>query len=111
MTKSKSKKPQPIKMRVWWIPQFPMKRFTVEIPESIAPGSANRMMTRFYMVEHAKLLLKALDNYTWVQFDDKVKPDYCNAGGLEVFEDGEWVEWNNEDGHDISEIMRDEART
>ena len=28
-----------------------------------------------------------------------------NAGGLEVFEDGEWCEWYSEDGLDIKEIM------
>lgn len=39
----------------------------------------------------------------------KIK-DYCNAGGLEVYEsDGEggyeWCEWYNEDGFDVGEIM------
>ena len=31
-----------------------------------------------------------------------------NAGGLEVFEDGEWCEWYNEDGFDIMELMEQE---
>lgn len=32
-----------------------------------------------------------------------------NAGGLEVFENGEWVEYYDEDGRDIMEIMDEEA--
>ena len=28
-----------------------------------------------------------------------------NAGGLEVFEDGEWTEWYNEEGQDIDEAF------
>ena len=31
-----------------------------------------------------------------------------NAQGLEVFEDGEWVEWHDDEDRDFSEVLRDE---
>lgn len=39
------------------------------------------------------------------QYEQSVKPDYCNAGGLNVFEDGEWVEWHNDAGDDIDYLL------
>lgn len=33
----------------------------------------------------------------------------CNVQGLQVQENGEWVEWYNEDGEDISDILREES--
>ena len=31
--------------------------------------------------------------------------------GLEVFEDGEWLEWENEDGDSINDIIREDRLT
>lgn len=53
-------------LRVWWIPRVPMKAFHVEVNT----------------IKEAKLILKTL-----------AEPDFSNAGGLQVFEDGEWLEW------------------
>lgn len=64
-------------LRVWWIPQMPMNPFYVNVESP----------------EQAKFLLEALANYDLFQFENRVKPDYSNAGGLEVFEDGDWSEW------------------
>lgn len=72
-------------LRVWWIPQVPMKSFYREVET----------------VREAKLLLETLADYDIFQFENKVKPDYCNAGGLQVWDGTEWVEWYDEDGHDI----------
>ena len=78
-------------MRVWWVPQIPMKPFRVDVED----------------LAQAKLLIKTLAEYDIFQFENNIKPDYCNAGGLEVFEDGEWVEWESLDsGSDIHEYMR-----
>lgn len=53
-----------------------------------------------------KLVLKALAEYDLFQFNNKIKPDYCNAQGLEcldVEEDGEydssedWVAYDEDD--------------
>lgn len=75
-------------LRVWWIPQVPMDDpFRVEVAT----------------VREAKLLLDTLAKYDIFQFENRIKPDYSNAGGLEVFEDGEWCEWYDEDGNSIDE--------
>ena len=79
--------------RVWWIPQIPMKAFHVDVADLV----------------QAKLLLETLADYDAFQFENNIKPDYCNMGGLEVFEDGEWVEWYDEEtGDNIRDYMRSE---
>lgn len=52
-------------------------------------------------VREAQLLLDTLAQYDIFQLENRIKPDYCNAGGLEVWEDGEWSEWADEEGNDI----------
>lgn len=77
---------QPVKeLRVWWVPQMPMKAFHVPVRD----------------IREAHLILDALARYDTFQFENNIKPDYCNAGGLEEFEGGEWLEWEDEDGNDI----------
>ena len=69
-------KPKTGSLKVWWIPQVPMKAFEVNV--------AN--------VVEGKLLLDALAEYDLFQFKSKVKPDYSNAGGLVVFDGTEWID-------------------
>lgn len=78
------------KLRVWWIPQVPMKAFRVSVAS----------------IDEAKLLLSTLAKYDQFQLDNNIKPDYANAGGLEVLEGCEWNEWHNDDGDSIDDIMR-----
>lgn len=92
-------KASPQKLRVWWIPQVPGKPFHVPVKN----------------VNEAKLLLNTLANYDLFQFENKIKPDYCNAGGLEVYEVtddeakiSEWCEWTNDDGDSIDDVMKKE---
>lgn len=80
-------------LRVWWIPQVPGQLFFVPVAD----------------LARAKFLLTTLARYDLFQFKNNIKPDYANVGGLEVFEDGEWCEWNTEDGEDIGDVMRQEA--
>lgn len=72
-------------LRVWHIPQVPGEAFHVSV------GS----------LEEAIKIVAILIQYDLFQFMQGVKPDYCNANGLEVFEDGEWWEWLSEDGEEI----------
>lgn len=75
-------------LRVWWVPQLPMKAFYVPVE---SPQEATK-------------LLETLARYDLFQYNNNVKPDYANAGGLEVFEDGEWQEWYHpETGEDIDD--------
>jgi len=71
-------------LKIWWIPQVPMKPFFVEV-ESL---------------QEAKKILKILAEYDLFQYKHRVKPDYCNVGGLSIFKDGEWVEWCDEETGD-----------
>jgi len=74
-------------LQVWWIPQVPGKPFQVRVQ---TPAEA-------------KKLLETLAMYDLFQLAERVKGDYANAGGLSVFEDGEWVDWYDEDGQSIDE--------
>lgn len=79
------------KLRVWWIPQIPGSAFTVEVES----------------VMQAHLLVSALADYDRFQFDQHVKPDYSNVGGLVVYDDaeGEWFDWYDEEtGEDFDEF-------
>jgi len=75
-------------LRLWWIPQIPMEQFHYPVPT----------------VEVAIYLWDCLAKYDLFQYEKKVKPDYSNAGGLEVFEDNEWTDWFDEEtGEDFDE--------
>ncbi len=80
-------------LRVWHIPQVPGKPFHVPVA---SPAEA-------------KKVLETLAHYDLFQFANNIKPDYCNAAGLEVYEadagDGEpgWCEWYDEEGFGIDE--------
>jgi stage III sporulation protein SpoIIIAA len=83
-------KPKEIKkgqLRVWHIPQMPMKAFRVYVKTP----------------KDAKAILNVLAIYDLFQFENKIKPDYSNAQGLEVFENGEWSEWEDNYGFDIDD--------
>jgi hypothetical protein len=85
MAKNKAEK----KLRVWWKPQIPMDAsFYVSVKTP----------------EEAKKILDILADYDAFQFNEKIKPDYSNAGGLEELNDGEWTDWYSEDGEDIDEV-------
>lgn len=75
-------------LKVWWIPQIPMKSFEVLVGTK----------------EEAILLLNTLANYDIFQFENKIKPDYCNAGGLVIWEEKEqdWVDWEDGEGNNIN---------
>lgn len=81
-------------LRIWWIPQIPMEPFYFPVQN----------------VEQAHHDLKLLAEYDKFQFEKNIKPDYSNAGGLEVYVedwDGkgnpEWEDWMDETGLDIDE--------
>ena len=72
-------------LRVWWVPQVPMQAFIVHV-DSVADGVK---------------IMDVLADYDIFQYENKVKPDYCNVGGLNVFDasdytdsdEGSWVDW------------------
>jgi len=72
------------KLRVWWIPQMPMTPFYVPV-ESVKDGV---------------LIMDTLAKYDEFELKNKVKPDYSNTGGLELFENNEWCDWYDEETGD-----------
>ena len=87
-------------MQVWWKSQIPMKSFYVEVKT----------------LQEAVVLLRALADYDIFQFENKVKPDYCNTGGLLIWDDsldsdekGEcWCDWyDDETGFDFEEYQEE----
>lgn len=81
-------------LRVWHIPQVPMHCFYVYVRN----------------IKEAQLILNTLAYYDLFQLEYKIKPDYSNVNGLEIYEKGEWCEWENEDGENISDIDIDYDR-
>lgn len=69
------------KMRVWWIPQVGACNEAFHIPVQ--------------SVEEGKKVMDILSAYDAFQLQNRIKPDYCNAGGLEVYnpETGDYEDW------------------
>ena len=83
-------------LKVWWIPQIPGKSFEVRVND----------------IDEAKLLLKTLARYDLFQYENHIKPDYSNAGGLLMYEpecidnDPEypcngWIDWCDDNGEPL----------
>lgn len=79
------------KLQVWWIPQVPGKRFSVDVRNPI----------------EAMKILDVLADYDKFQFDNNIKPDYSNAGGLIEWDPttDEWLDWEDGEGRSIDEVM------
>jgi len=60
--------------KVWYIPQVPMAAFEVEVPD----------------VPSARMVLDALSAFSLFEFENRVKPDYSDAGGIAILDHGEW---------------------
>ena len=75
------------KMRVWWMPQV---------------GANATFYVPVKSVEQAKRLMDVLAAYDCFQWNHHIKPDYCNCGGLQVYdqEADEWNDWYFESGED-----------
>lgn len=81
-------------LKVWWIPQIPGSSFEVPVAS----------------VDEAKKILTVLADYDIFQYENRIKGDYCNAGGLvELTAEGEWIDWEDEDFRSIDEVMQEEA--
>jgi hypothetical protein len=73
-------------LRVYHIPQVPMKPFRVYVKT----------------IQEAKLIMDTLAYYDLFQLEHKIKPDFCNVSGLEVYESDGWGDWYDEEGQDIN---------
>ena len=69
-------------------------------------------MKPFYVpvrdLREAALLLKALADYDRFQFENNIKPDYCNTGGLMQLDEDGWWDWHDEDtGDDFDAYLKE----
>ncbi|MEQ9888872.1 superinfection exclusion protein [Pectobacterium zantedeschiae] len=96
------------KLRVWHIPQVPMKAFKVEVSS----------------VEEGVRMMDALADYDAFQYENNVKPDYCNANGLQMYDesltdqdlidmelDDRWTDWYNDEYDDPREYINDKSQS
>ena len=88
-----------MKLRVWHVPQLPMKSFKVEVAT----------------VEEGVRMMNALADYDLFQYENRIKPDYCNMNGLQMWDEtlteedmrdmelsDKWVDWYNDDFEDLA---------
>ena len=57
-------------------------------------------------IKEAILVDKTLVRYDMFQFENNIKLDYSNAGGLEIYNNNEWQDWEDENGNDFSELRK-----
>ena len=72
-------------LKVWWVPQMPGTAFEVPVDN----------------LEQAAFVVNLLAKYDIFQFQQHIKPDYCNVGGLVVYSGDEWIDWYNDAGDDF----------
>lgn len=100
-----------MKLRVFHIPQVPMKAFYVEVNS----------------VEEGVKLMNTLALYDDFQYKNNVKGDYCNLNGLEMYDESltdqnlidmdakdRWVDWYydvDEDYYDSPEAYLEAIKT
>jgi len=74
-------------LQVFWVPQVPMKAFEVGVSS----------------IEEAVKIMETLADYDAFQYENRIKPDYCNTGWL-----SRWVSDSNGEGNPGWEDWYDE---
>lgn len=72
-------------LRIHWRPQIPCNQFYWPVRD----------------LREAASILDMLAAYDDFQFSIRVKGDYSNSGGLEIFRYGQWEEWESADFDDF----------
>lgn len=83
-----------MKLRVQHFPQIPCKPFEVLVDS----------------LEQAKLIYETLGNYDLFQFDQRIKPDYCNVTIVQEWcmKEQCWFDYYDEDGNDFNDYLRED---
>lgn len=82
------------KLRVWWIPQVGIEEvFYIPIGR----------------VEEGKKVMDLLSAYDAFQLQNRVKPNYTNVGGIELWDETEqeWCDWYMETEDDFFDDVND----
>jgi len=83
-----------MQLQISYIPQVPGKPFTKAVKD----------------LAEAKIVADTLTEFSNFEYENNIKHDYSDALDLEMFEDGEWVTWYDDEGRDFSEWMNDETQ-
>lgn len=69
------------KLRVWWIPQVGADGGSFYIPVDT--------------VEEGRKVMDLLAAYDAFQLQNRIKPNYCNTGGIQMLneDESEWEDW------------------
>jgi len=81
-------------LQVWWIPQIPGPPFEWRAAD----------------LAQAALLMDALAAYDDFQFSQRIKGDYSNMSGLQIFDGAEWIDWEDDECDDF-DAWRDKQAT
>lgn len=87
-----------MKLRVWHIPQVPGKPFYIPVND----------------IREAKKVMDILAYYDLFQLENNIKPDFCNANGVEIWDEEtkEWYDWylETEDDYfdDVDEYLEND---
>lgn len=83
------------KLRVWWNPQVGSSCDTFYVPVK--------------SVEEGKKVMDLLAAYDMFQLQNNIKPDFCNTGGLQVYnpEIADYEDWYLETGDDYFDNIDD----
>lgn len=76
------------RFKVWYIPQIPGKAFEVETDD----------------LRTAAAILDALGSFSLFEYENRVKPDYSDAGGLSEWQEDE-QEWWDLDDYELEERL------
>ncbi len=79
------------KLQVLHFPQVPCKPFRVDVKDE----------------KDALRVIKILAEQHLFLFEHKIIPDYANVLMVNMFEDGEWVGYYDEDGNDWEDVRRE----
>lgn len=84
------------KLRLSHFPQIPCKSFTVEVSS----------------LEEALKISDVLANYDLFQFDNNIKPNYCNMTTLEEFDEEvqAWINWEDDEGDYFEEYELEDGK-
>lgn len=82
-------------LRVWWIPQVGADGEVFYIPVDT--------------VEEGKKIMDLLAVYDAFQLQNRIKPDYCNTGGIQMWneDESEWEDWWMETDEDYFDDVDD----
>ncbi len=83
------------KLRVWWIPQAGATEEAFYVPVDT--------------VEEGKKIMDMLAAYDAFQLQNRIKPDYCNTGGVQMWneDESEWEDWWMETDKDYFDDVDD----